>query len=167
MKSSDFWVCLQTQSCRGIFSRWSNLLSLWWLYGIKAAQTVALWRSQGKNQKSLKKTTELWCAFLLLSLFSKKQFLSVPLYCVSVDSALSNSMGLASILTFLYLFCRSVQSQALKDHLDWDHTTENRWTKVLRREKRHWISSRTAEDTCTTQPMHFLPLQPVASAAFI
>lgn len=33
--------------------------------------------------------------------------------------------------TFLYLFCRSVQSQALRDHLDWDHTTENRWTKVL------------------------------------
>lgn len=44
---------------------------------------------------------------------------------------------LASILTFLYLFCRSVQSQALKDHLDWDHTTENRWTKVLGREKRY------------------------------
>lgn len=33
--------------------------------------------------------------------------------------------------TFLYLFCRSEQSQALKDHLDWDHTTENRWTRVL------------------------------------
>lgn len=48
-----------------------------------------------------------------------------------ITSHTSESIPELFCCTFLYLFCRSEQSQALKDHLDWDHTTENRWTREL------------------------------------
>lgn len=48
-----------------------------------------------------------------------------------ITSHTSESIPELFCCTFLYLFCRSEQSQALKDHLDWDHTTENRWTRGL------------------------------------
>lgn len=47
----------------------------------------------GKKPKKISKeiTVRALICLFSLSLFSKKQILSVPLYCVSVDSALSNS----------------------------------------------------------------------------
>lgn len=86
-----FFVWFQTQSCMEYFPIGVTCSPSGGCMGLKQLRQ---WheRFQGKNPNSKATVRALICLFPL-SLFSKKQVLSVPLYCVSVDSALSNSMG--------------------------------------------------------------------------
>jgi hypothetical protein len=84
--------------------------------------------------------TNGWSCFLIqnASLLPFFLFQSSPIFICRgypiislITSHISESVLELFCCNFLYLFCRSEQSQALRDHLDWDHTTENRWTKEL------------------------------------